>query len=234
MNFIEDVLERFPASKRALVAVGADGERRDWHFGELIAMSAGLSGALAERGVHRGDVVMTLVGNRVEWVLTMLACWRMGAVPLPCNTQLRRHDLELRAAAAGPALCVGDDAALAELPDGVPYMTLAELAEAVDEDRPHAPAGSGGRPRPRGPGADRLHLGHHRRAAGRAARAALPAGPARAGRALARGTGRRAGLVHDRPRLVEVGPQRVRRPVAVRGGGDDRRRALRRPTSGWR
>ena len=65
-------------------------------------MSAGLSGALAARGVGRGDVVMTLVGNRVEWVLTLLACWRMGAVALPCNTQLRRNDLELRAAVAEP------------------------------------------------------------------------------------------------------------------------------------
>ena len=70
-----------------------------WHFGELVAMSAGLSGAFAARGVGRGDVVMTLVGNRVEWVLSLLACWRMGAVALPCNTQLRRADLELRAAA---------------------------------------------------------------------------------------------------------------------------------------
>ena len=39
---------------------------------------------------------MTLVGNRIEWVLALLACWRMGAVALPCNTQLRRQDLELR------------------------------------------------------------------------------------------------------------------------------------------
>ena len=102
MNFIEDVLERFPASRPALLAISRDGERRVWHFGELIAMSAGLSGALAARGVGRGDVVMTLIGNRVEWVLTMLACWRMGAVALPCNTQLRRKDLELRAAVDRP------------------------------------------------------------------------------------------------------------------------------------
>src|SRR5688572_13335306 len=106
MNFIEDVLERFPASKPALVAISRDGERRVWHFGELIAMSAGVSGALAARGVRRGDVVMTLLGNRIEWVLTLLACWRMGAIALPCNTQLRRRDLEHRVAAAGPALCV--------------------------------------------------------------------------------------------------------------------------------
>ena len=102
------------------MAIGADGERRVWHFGELIACSAGLSGALAARGVGRGDVVATLVGNRVEWVLTMLACLRMGAVALPCNTQLRRKDLELRLAAANPKFVVGEDAPLAELPDGTP------------------------------------------------------------------------------------------------------------------
>jgi acyl-coenzyme A synthetase/AMP-(fatty) acid ligase len=136
MNFIEDVLERFPASKPALVAISHEGERRVWHFGELIAMSAGVSGALAARGVRRGDVVMTLLGNRIEWVLTLLACWRMGAVALPCNTQLRRHDLEHRIAASSPALCVGEAALLDQLPAGVPSMTTAEFAEILDEDRP--------------------------------------------------------------------------------------------------
>jgi acyl-coenzyme A synthetase/AMP-(fatty) acid ligase len=139
VNFTEDVLERFPASKPALVAISPKDERRVWHFGELIAMSAGLSGALAARGIARGDVVMTLVGNQLEWVLAMLACWRMGAVALPCNTQLRRKDLELRAAAANPALCVGDEALLGELPGGIPYMTLAEVGAALDEDRPQEP-----------------------------------------------------------------------------------------------
>jgi len=47
--------------------------------------------------VKRGDAGLTLVGNRIEWVLTLLACWRMGAVALPCHTMLRRHDLEHRA-----------------------------------------------------------------------------------------------------------------------------------------
>ncbi len=135
MNFISDVLERFPASRPALVAIGRDGRRRVWHFGELIAMSAGLSGALVARGVGRGDVVMTLVGNRVEWVLALLACWRMGAVALPCNTQLRRKDLELRAAVAEPVLCVGDEELLGELPPAIDAMTMAEIAEVLDEDR---------------------------------------------------------------------------------------------------
>jgi acetyl-CoA synthetase len=139
MNFIEDLLERFPSARPALVTVSRDGERRVWGYGELIARSAGLSGAFAARGVRRGDVVMTLVGNRIEWVLAMLACWRMGAIALPCNTQLRRHELELRVDAAGPVLCVGEEDLLAELPDGVPCMTMADVAAVMDEERPQEP-----------------------------------------------------------------------------------------------
>jgi acetyl-CoA synthetase len=139
VNFIEDVLERFPASKPALVAISRQGERRVWAFGELIARSAGLSGAFAARGVNRGDAVMVLAGNRTEWVLAMLACWRMGAVALPCNTQLRRHDLELRVRAANVVLCVAEEESLGELPDDVPVMTMSEVAEAMDEERPQEP-----------------------------------------------------------------------------------------------
>jgi acyl-coenzyme A synthetase/AMP-(fatty) acid ligase len=135
MNFIE-FMEDSPASRLGIVAVDAEGNRRDWYFGELIACSAGLSGAFAARGVKRGDVVMTLVGNRIEWVLSLLACWRMGAVALPCSTMLRRQDLALRVAAAEPKLCVGEDSLLAELPDGVATMTMDEVRAALDEDLP--------------------------------------------------------------------------------------------------
>jgi acyl-coenzyme A synthetase/AMP-(fatty) acid ligase len=141
VNLIEDLLERSPASRLGIVAVDAEGNRRDHYFGELIAQSAGLSGAFAAQGVGRGDVVMTLVGNRIEWVLTLLACWRMGAVALPCNTMLRRHDLEHRIAAANPKLCVGEETLLAEMPEGVPVMTMADVARVLDEDLPQeAPA----------------------------------------------------------------------------------------------
>ena len=121
-------MERSPASRLGIVAIDAEGNRRDWHFGELIARSAGLSGAFAARGVKRGDVVMTLVGNRIEWVLTLLACWRMGAVALPCSTQLRRHDLELRRGAADPKLCVRRGALLASCRTGCRTMTMDEVA----------------------------------------------------------------------------------------------------------
>jgi len=136
VNFIEDVMERSKASRLGIVAVDSDGMRREWHFGELIARSAGLSGAMAARGVERGDAVMTLVGSRIEWVLAMLACFRMGAVAMPCNPQLRRKDLEIRVNAAEPKLCIGEEGLLGELPGGMPAMDLVEVADALDEDRP--------------------------------------------------------------------------------------------------
>ena len=139
MNFITDVVERFPSARPALLAIDATGERRVWHFGELFAMSAGLSGAMAARGVRRGDAVMTLLGSRVEWVLAMLACFRMGAVALPCNPQLRRKDLELRIASAAPVLCIGEERYLGELPDGVPHLDISDLDRILDEDMRQEP-----------------------------------------------------------------------------------------------
>ena len=202
MNLIDDVLERFPASKPALVEITRDGERRVWHFGELIARSAGLSGAFAARGVGRGDVVMTLVGNRVEWVLALLACWRMGAIALPCNTQLRRHDLDVRVGHAGPSLCVGEEEALAELPDGVPFMTMADLAGVMDEERPQEPPAEVVDLDPGDSALDRLHVRHDGRAARGAPHPALSGRPARPGRTLAGGSRRRPGVGYDRDRVV--------------------------------
>ena len=153
MNFIEDVVERFAFARPALIEVTAEGEFRQHHFGELFARSAGLSGAFAARGVKRGDVVMTMTGSRAEWVVTMLACWRMGAVVLPCNPQLRRKDLALRAAASDARLVVGDERYLGELPDGIPYMDLDDLERVFDEDQPQEAPVAAAKLDPRDPAA---------------------------------------------------------------------------------
>ena len=139
MNFTDDVLERFPSAKPGLLAIDSDGARYVWSFGELIARSAGLSGALVARGVRREGVVMTVIGNRAEWVLAMLACFRIGAVALPVNTQLRRRDFEHRIAAADPKLVIADERYAGELPDRTAVMSLAEVSDVLDEDAAQAP-----------------------------------------------------------------------------------------------
>src|SRR5919107_5809033 len=96
MSFVAEVVDSAERARLALIAIGADGERREISFGEVADRSARLAGALAERGVARGDVVMTVVGNRPEWAYAMLACWRLGAVAQPCTEQLRPADLRAR------------------------------------------------------------------------------------------------------------------------------------------
>ncbi|MDQ6915367.1 MAG: AMP-binding protein [Actinomycetota bacterium] len=120
MNFARDVVEAAPPDRRAMVTISREGERREWTFGEVADRSARLAGALAARGVARGDVVMTLVGNRPEWALTMVACFRLGAVALPCTEQLRARDLRVRIDAARPAAIVADERNLGELAGAAP------------------------------------------------------------------------------------------------------------------
>ena len=108
MSFVADVVDAADPSRLALVAIAGTGERREISFGEVADRSARLAGALAERGVGRGDVVMTVVGNRPEWAYAMLACWRLGAVTQPCTEQLRPADLRARMEMVEPRAVVAD------------------------------------------------------------------------------------------------------------------------------
>jgi acyl-coenzyme A synthetase/AMP-(fatty) acid ligase len=163
VNLLTDVIESAPGDRIALIALERNGSRRELSFGEVADRSARLAGALAARGVRRGDVVMTVVGNRPEWVLAMVACFRIGAVALPCTEQLRPKDLSVRIEATGPALVVADerdlDAVAASGFDGpvvsLPDESLFEAEPAPVADlAPTDPAlitftsGTGGEPKP--------------------------------------------------------------------------------------
>jgi acetyl-CoA synthetase len=109
MNFSRDVVEAAPRGERALVEVGRDGARREWSFGQVAGATGAVAARLETEGLRRGDVVLTLVGNRSEWVLALVACFRLGLVALPCNEQLRAKDLALRLQVARPRLVVCDE-----------------------------------------------------------------------------------------------------------------------------
>lgn len=86
----------------ALICRDADG-RELFTFAEVRTLSGALATDLALAGVRRGDVVLTLIGSRAEWVLSMLACMHLGAVVLPCVEQLRADDLASRIEGTRPA-----------------------------------------------------------------------------------------------------------------------------------
>ncbi|HTE64299.1 MAG TPA: AMP-binding protein [Solirubrobacteraceae bacterium] len=120
MNFVRDIVEAAPPERTALIELARDGTRRSWSYGAVADASARLAGRLAAEGVGRGDVVLVWLGNRSEWVLSMLACFRIGAVPASCPEQLRAKDLRLRLDAAAPALVIADERNREELERAAP------------------------------------------------------------------------------------------------------------------
>ena len=140
MNFARDVVDRAPADRLALVELSREGGRTEWSFGEVADRSGRLAGRLAAEGVTRGDVVMTLIGSRAEWVLTMVACFRIGAVALPCNEQLRARDLGVRLRSARPQLIVADERNLGELAEAGPECAVLTIPDERLFDATPAPA----------------------------------------------------------------------------------------------
>src|SRR3954467_12885767 len=131
MNFARALGAAAARERPPRVATGGAGAGGEWSFGEVSARSGALAGALAARGVGRGDVVLTLIGHRPEWVLTMVACFRIGAVVLPCTEQLRAKDLALRLRIAQPAAIVSDERNRGELDaarPGCPVVTIPDEA----------------------------------------------------------------------------------------------------------
>ena len=94
MNFAGDVVDQLPRSPRPGRARSRRRATRVEFWRSDRAQRP--TGRRAGRGVRRGDVVMTLIGNRADWVFAMVACFRIGAVALPCTEQLRAKDLRLR------------------------------------------------------------------------------------------------------------------------------------------
>ncbi|MBF6621844.1 MAG: acyl-CoA synthetase [Patulibacter sp.] len=131
MNWVRDVIEAKDPEALALIELARDGTRRTWTFGELVPRVHAMQLRLAELGVARGDVVLTLVGNRPEWVVAMLACFRMGALVLPCNEQLREKDLRLRLEVTDPKAIVVDARNLDELRAAEPTCPLVVVPDAA-------------------------------------------------------------------------------------------------------
>lgn len=142
VNFARDTVDAQDPAATALIELARNGSRRVWSFAEVADGAARAAGVLAARGVGRGDVVLTLVGNRPEWVLTMVACFRIGAIVLPCTEQLRPADLRARLEAVPPRLVVADERNRPTLEGAVPGTDVLWIPAAGDAPPPHPAPGT--------------------------------------------------------------------------------------------
>jgi acyl-coenzyme A synthetase/AMP-(fatty) acid ligase len=121
-NFTSDVVERLGRERgadEALRAIDGEGSVQSFTFAQVAERAARVASGLAALGVQRGDVVMTLIGARPEWVFALLGAWRLGAVALPCSEQLRRKDIALRLEAANPRVVLAAARDMEELEEAV-------------------------------------------------------------------------------------------------------------------
>ncbi|MFI9412463.1 class I adenylate-forming enzyme family protein [Nocardia gamkensis] len=90
-------------------------EGRAYTRTELDDLAAGLAAELAERGVRAADRVALMSSNRPEFVVAVLAIWRLGAAAVLISPAWKHDEVAHAVAVAGPGQGVGDNPVLAEV-----------------------------------------------------------------------------------------------------------------------
>jgi acetyl-CoA synthetase len=129
VNFVRDVLAAGDPTATAVVERTREGGRRVHQRGALADRSARLAGTFSRAGVRQGDVVLVLIGSRIEWVEVLLACFGAGYVALPCTEQLRAEDLRHRIEVTRPALVVADERNRSVLEEAAPSCPVVLLPD---------------------------------------------------------------------------------------------------------
>lgn len=75
-------------------------------FGEVDRLSDAFAVALTERGVRRGDRVAVYMQNNPQYVVSLLAAWKIGAVHVPLNPMLRETELRYHLGDCGAVVLV--------------------------------------------------------------------------------------------------------------------------------
>jgi acetyl-CoA synthetase len=85
-----------PSDNLAFRIYGNDMIARDLSYGELRKESELLACGLVSRGVEAGDRIATLMGKSREYLITLMAIWRLGAVHVPLFTAFSTPAIALR------------------------------------------------------------------------------------------------------------------------------------------
>ena len=107
-NFATDVVDhwaRDPA-RLALLWSNAQGDERRYTFAEIADLSRRLASVLRDAGVNKGDRVIIMLPRLPAWHIAMVACFRLGAVPIPSIEMLTADDIAYRVVTAATASAV--------------------------------------------------------------------------------------------------------------------------------
>ncbi|MFE6450583.1 AMP-binding protein [Nocardiopsis dassonvillei] len=107
-----------------------------WTHGQVHATAARCAAVLAGRGVGPGDHVLLALPDGAAWVVSFLACARIGAVAVTVNPDLSGREHRYMASDCAPVLVLAEEHLHERFPD-VPALTGAAL---LAEGATRAPA----------------------------------------------------------------------------------------------
>ena len=108
VSFAQRIVDLAAADpNRVAITCGADSVTR----AELNARANALARDLQGAGVGVGDMVTIALPNSVQWFVSAVACWKIGAVPQPVSSRLPGRELEQIVELADPRVVIGAEVA---------------------------------------------------------------------------------------------------------------------------
>lgn len=110
--------DRYEADRTAYHVIDADLNDSILTYGELQQSSRRVAAGLAAMGIGEGDRVATLMGKSRDYLVALVAIWRLGAVHVPLFTAFAPLEIALRLEASCTMVVVCDAAQRAKLNAG--------------------------------------------------------------------------------------------------------------------
>ncbi|MCC5857656.1 MAG: AMP-binding protein [Ectothiorhodospiraceae bacterium] len=131
-NFAGDVVDALARNPDhlAMICVDAAGRERRYTFRDVSEQSSRLANGLTRLGVKRGDRVLVALPRVPEWQITMVACLKCGAIPIPCVEMLTERDLAYRIGHSGAVAVVATAANAGKFASAPPALLRIAVGEA--------------------------------------------------------------------------------------------------------
>ena len=97
---------------------------------ELRSAGRRLARELQALGVGHGDFVTVALPNSIDWFVTYVACWNLGAIPQPVSAKLPARELAAIVELADSKVVVGaPDSAIGLLPDSTTHLPIGHVTD---------------------------------------------------------------------------------------------------------
>ena len=80
-----------------------------YNSGEVLTIVSGIGQSLKDKGVEKGDRVLIYLNNSPEYLFSLLAIWRIGAIAIPTNRILTSSELDYMITDSDAKLIITDD-----------------------------------------------------------------------------------------------------------------------------